>query len=286
MDVRAVAVDAAGGVVLAGFFSGRIAFGAAATLRGPASYVVRLTPGGGDDWAVAFPGTYIQALTIDASGILVAGGYTAAAFGGGLGLTPAGSSDAFVARLGPAGALVWATPLGASETASFRAVSVSGGAIAAGGWFSGTVAAGGALHVARNRGAVALELTSGGGVAGARVPTRPCADTLDGLAVAHAGGAALASGTTLDCPEGELAYVVALDGAFDRGYGEPGDALLALTAASGRVVVAATDGVRRLDQGTGAPRWTFTGHAVTAVSIFSDGRVLAAGDHRFSILAP
>jgi hypothetical protein len=286
MDVRAIAVDDAGGVVVAGFFAGTIDFGPGDARKGPASFVLRLTGAGGDDWAVSWKGTFVNDVAIaGGDDPVVAGGYTDVIFDATHELHASDASDAFVARLGAAGAIDWATPLGATESAAFRSVDTAGGAIAAGGWFTGSVTIDGTVHTAANRGQVVVELSATGEIVEARVPTRPCPDTLDGVALAYTDLATLASGATIDCSDTGVDYYVTIEGGFEERFGDEGDALLDLAAASGIVVAAATDGLHRLD-GDGDALWSFTDHATVAVAIAADGRILVAGGHTWSILAP
>jgi hypothetical protein len=196
-----------------------------------------------------------------------------------------GTSDAFVAQLGPGGAVIWVRPLGASESAAYRSIQAAAGLIAAGGWFTGSVIVGGAVHQAGNRGQIAVELGPTGAVVDSRAPTSPCPDTPDGIALAYAAPARLFLGATIDCSDTGIGWYLALDEGYQRRFGAEGDGLSDVAAAlDGLSVAAATGGARRIDA-AGQPVWTFTAHPVDVVAIGA-GRVLLAGARSWSIVAP
>jgi hypothetical protein len=130
---RDVAADAAGNSYLVGIFSGTADFDpgpgtALLTARGTAdAYVAKYAPDGslvwvkrmGGDAAVSTGTPYddgARAVAVDGGGnVVVAGQFIGTADFGGTTLTAAGGRDAFVAKLGPTGQVLWAKRWGAAN---------------------------------------------------------------------------------------------------------------------------------------------------------------------------
>ena len=147
-----LALDGSGGVILAGSFSGTATFGPISLTAGGSSdaFAARLDARGDFAWAVATRGSgtsvaQAAGVAVDPTGaIALAGSFSGTvAFGGSGGsgnLASAGSLDAAVWKLGPAGNLLWAHRFGSTDFDQADAVAVDGsGNIYAAGAFSGTV---------------------------------------------------------------------------------------------------------------------------------------------------
>lgn len=116
---NATAVDAAGNVYVAGYFSGTATFGSTTLIStgGDDAFVAKLTSAGTYLWAVRAGGPGIDnasAITVAANGeVVVTGSFESptADFGPNL-LTGVGEQDLFVARLSTTGAWQWAVRAG------------------------------------------------------------------------------------------------------------------------------------------------------------------------------
>ncbi|MDI3285779.1 hypothetical protein [Polyangium sp. 15x6] len=111
-EVRALAVDAGGGLVLAGMFTERRAQGQ--TDQG--GFILRLSPDGGMDWKIAFDGNVVpDNVGVDARGevTLTGGMQETVDFGGGPLTSPFSRNSTsytwFLARFGRDGRHVWST---------------------------------------------------------------------------------------------------------------------------------------------------------------------------------
>jgi hypothetical protein len=148
--VRGVGADAAGNVIVAGFFFGTVDFGGG-PLTGQGGgdlYLLKFTSAGAPVWSKSFGDVAAQstsALAVDASGNSVVVGQLAGTvdFGGTM-VATAGGGDAFVAAFDPAGVTRWAKAFGDAAAQSGNAVAVDGsGNVVVGGSFKGTINLGG-----------------------------------------------------------------------------------------------------------------------------------------------
>jgi hypothetical protein len=131
---RDVVADAAGNSYLVGRFSGTADFDPGPgtyllTARGTAdAYAAKYAPDGSLVWARRMGGDFVSttsdghdddqpySVAVDGTGsVLVVGQFSGTADFGGVTLTSAGARDAFVAKLDPAGQVVWARRWGASN---------------------------------------------------------------------------------------------------------------------------------------------------------------------------
>jgi len=154
----AVAIDASGGILVAGTFSGTVNFATGsspdALTAGPIfdAYVLKLDPAGNEAWARGFvgPGGWARAtgIALDAGGnVDVAGTFSGKVdFDPGpstMNLTSGGSTDAFVAGLDTAGNFVYALQAGQANANSAEGVAANAsGSVAIAGSYSGTIAFG------------------------------------------------------------------------------------------------------------------------------------------------
>lgn len=117
-DATAVAVTADDGIVVTGHFAGTIDFGGGAlkTAGDKDIFVARLDRTGKHVWSVSFGGPTIDLATsvaVDPEGdILLTGVFSSKAMFDGKALSSAGGNDVFVAKLSPAGELLWVKPFG------------------------------------------------------------------------------------------------------------------------------------------------------------------------------
>jgi hypothetical protein len=144
-----VAVDAAGDIVMTGYFQGSADFGGGAlSNQGSDVFLARYTTAGAHQWSRRFGGTgsdFGRAVAIDMNGYILATGYFAGTADLGTGpLASAGGNDIFIGRYDAAGAAVWAQRLGGTSTDQSRAIAAAtnGDAILAG-YFASTVNFGG-----------------------------------------------------------------------------------------------------------------------------------------------
>jgi outer membrane protein assembly factor BamB len=145
----AVAIDAAGNVIVAGNFEGTITVDTVSLTSTGAEdgFVIALAPSSGTPlWGVRIGGgagaiATAQALAVDANAIFVGGVHTGAASvvpaGGGApqALPVAGEEDIFVARIDASGALGWAQGFGAPKSDFLTGVAAAGGRVFITGWF-------------------------------------------------------------------------------------------------------------------------------------------------------
>ena len=140
-----VGLDSAGNVVVGGYFSGSVDFGAG-TLVADASdgFVAQYaSTNGGHLWSKKMGGAgsdYLDGLALGGSGeVVVTGSFEKTAnFGGGT-LTSAGLMDAYVVKLSSGGAHVWSKRLGGSGADSGARAIVDGSShVAASGFFQGS----------------------------------------------------------------------------------------------------------------------------------------------------
>jgi hypothetical protein len=149
---KGIAVDAAGNVVITGYFRGSADFGGGA-LVGAASatgFLAKYSPSGGHLWSRRIStGTVIDegtAVGIDGAGdVIVAGGfYGTVNFGGGA-LTSAGLEDIVLLKYNSAGGFLWSKRVGGAsdELVNSLAVDTTTGEFVASGHFAGSVNFGG-----------------------------------------------------------------------------------------------------------------------------------------------
>lgn len=146
-----IAVDGAGNVVVAGYFSGSINFGGN-TLQsagGQDIFVAKLDPNGGHLWSKRFGDAATQgasSVAIDSSGHVLLTGYMfgSADFGGGPLVSTGAGMDVFVAKLSPDGNHLWSKHFGdvAYQAGSGIAVDGTGNVLVTGN-FNGALTFGG-----------------------------------------------------------------------------------------------------------------------------------------------
>jgi hypothetical protein len=149
-----VAVDGAGNVILAGFFSGTVNFGGSllTSQGGSDVFVAKFGPGGAHVWSKSFGAAqeqYARSVVVDHTGNVFVTGYfyNTIDFGGGA-LTSAGSSDIFVAKLDPSGNHIWSKRFGnAGAQAGFAAAVDASGNVIVAGYLYGAIDFGGGNRV-------------------------------------------------------------------------------------------------------------------------------------------
>lgn len=149
----ALAVDASGGPILAGSFSGSVNFGggALASAGSTDGFVAKLDSSGSHLWSRALGGTGTDSangVAVHGAGdVVVAGGFQASADLGGGTLTSAGGTDLFLARYTAGGSWLTNAQAGDAAEQECRAVAVdaSGFAIPAGRFQGGIDLGGGTL---------------------------------------------------------------------------------------------------------------------------------------------
>jgi PKD repeat protein len=144
--VKAVAVDAAGNVAVAGIFMNSIVVdGTTLTSAGSTdAFVAKYSPTGAVLWLNAFGGAdpdTAESVAFDPAGnVVVVGSFSRSVSFGGPTLTSRGGSDIFVVKYGPTGAHLWSRSYGdtLNDTAYGVAVDGSGNPVLTG-YFTGTV---------------------------------------------------------------------------------------------------------------------------------------------------
>jgi len=148
---KGIAIDAAGNIVITGFFGGTVDFGGGALTGSSASgFVAKYSSAGAHLWSrrlstgsVLDEGT---AVGVDGAGnVIVAGGfYGTVNFGGGS-LTSAGSEDIVLLKYNSAGTFLWSRAIGGAsdELVLGLAVDATTGEFVASGYFAGAVDFGG-----------------------------------------------------------------------------------------------------------------------------------------------
>jgi hypothetical protein len=254
--VGGAVVDAAGGAIVAGEMSGTMQVGPVtlASAGGKDAFVVRLAAGGGVAWAKRFGSVYDDRVrgvaAMPDGGAVLVGMFDGSVDFGGVTLTSIGGPDAFIARLGGAGELVFALQI---ESADARAVAIeaSGDVLVAGDFVGATSFGGIPLTSAQNDVFVA-RVTPAGQVTSAVQFTSSAKPTT--LAIASRAGRTYVAGS--------------FQGTLDFGLG-------ALTSAGRDVFLA------RLDGGLGAVFASRYGDSTSqearAVAVLSDGSAAMAG---------
>jgi hypothetical protein len=145
-----VTTDAAGNVIVAGYFLGTMDFGGGAlTSAGNHDiYVAKLDPGGNHLWSSSFGDASPQSasgVAVDGAGnVIVTGIFKGTVDFGGGGFTSAGDFDIYVAKFDAAGAHVWSKRYGdANPNYTFSVTTDGLNNIILGGYFYGTVDFGG-----------------------------------------------------------------------------------------------------------------------------------------------
>jgi len=261
--IQAIAVDSAGGIVVAGFFYGTVDFGGGpfASAGGQDIFVARFDGGGAHMWSKRFGDGSAQAATgiaMDSAGdILLAGRFLGALDLGGGPLTSAGGADVFVAKLDGTGGHVWSRSFGdaADQGATAIAADAAGGAVVVGDFSGSLNFGGGSLTSSGGDDIFVVKLDSSGGHAW----SRSFGDAVDqhgrSVAVDGAGGVLIGGdfagavdfgGGAMTCVGTDDVFVAKLDGGdggyrWARHFGEGGSdqiaAALAVDKAS-RVVAA------------------------------------------------
>lgn len=144
-EAHSVSADASDAVHVAGKFVGSVNFGGGALMSAGSddAFLLKLSAGGSYSWAQRFGGANADAAySVSAAvggDVVVAGSFQLTVDFGGGGLTSAGLSDAFVARLGSGGAHVWSRRFGgASNDVAYGAGAQSDDGVVVSGSFSGT----------------------------------------------------------------------------------------------------------------------------------------------------
>jgi hypothetical protein len=151
--VSGLAVDGAGDVVIVGYFSGSISFGAPTSTLTSAGgldvFLAKFDSSGTPKWSQRFGDAKDQlasGVALDPSGnIVIVGNFNGATnFGTGL-LTSAGNEDVFVAKFNPSGVSMWSDNFGGTNKDQFAGgVTVdSAGAISIATYFNGDIDFGG-----------------------------------------------------------------------------------------------------------------------------------------------
>ena len=254
---RALAVDSAGNVAVAGSFSGTVDFdpGAGRTdltsAGGSDAFLFRLTPDGDLVWARRLGGKLADAGTRVAVG---AKGETwvAGSFEGSMeGLDSAGKTDAFIARFDEAGSLSWARRIGGVKADEARGVAAGrNGEVWVAGNFEETAGigpAGGqlALQSAGKTDVFVLRLDSAGTLAFSGRIGGPEEESLGSAAATGPGGLALAGrfSGTVDFDPGP--------GSLSRAAAGLADAFFARLEGTGRLAWAQQFGNNGSDFGSG-----------------------------------
>jgi len=177
--IRAMRLDGAGNIVVAGTFTGITTLGGATltSLGGTDGFVAKYTPAGTLLWARGFGGTQNEQVTdlaLDGSGnVYVGGGFEGTAgfdlTGSGFVLTSAGGEDGFITRYSADGTLGWAVRYGGTGLDEVSALTVDpGGNLYAGGAFSGVATTlpvpGVSIQSAGGRDGFILSMTTAGAV--------------------------------------------------------------------------------------------------------------------------
>jgi hypothetical protein len=149
---KGIAIDAAGNIVITGFFGGTVDFGGGPLTGSSASgFVAKYSPTGTHLWSRRLStGTGIldegTAVGVDGAGnVILAGGfYGTVNFGGGA-LTSAGSEDIILLKYNSAGAFLWSRAIGGAsdEIVLSLAVDTTTGEFVTGGYFAAVVDFGG-----------------------------------------------------------------------------------------------------------------------------------------------
>jgi hypothetical protein len=149
---KGIAIDAAGNVVITGFFRGSADFGGGALVGGSSAngFLAKYSPSGAHVWSRRLStGTVIDegtAVGMDGAGdVIVAGGfYGTVNFGGGT-LTSAGAEDIALLKYSSAGGFLWSKRVGGAsdELVTSLAVDTTTGEFVASGYFAGSVNFGG-----------------------------------------------------------------------------------------------------------------------------------------------
>lgn len=145
---RGIAIDAAGGVYVAGYCRSAMAFGPfTGTYRGGTDlYVVKYAANGTEQWLTTAGGTGDEsavAVAVDATGrVMVGGKFSGTVTVGAYALTSAGAADGLLVQYDAAGAVVWATGMGGPGQDVVNGVALAGGDTWATGNFTNTAAFG------------------------------------------------------------------------------------------------------------------------------------------------
>ena len=166
----AVAADASGNAIVAGYFNGTIDFGGGAlTSAGDKDiFVAKFEPDGDHIRSERFGDASSQialAVAVDVSGnVIVAGFFQGSVDFGGGALTSAGGEDIFVAKFGSDGAHVWSKRFGDASGQNPQGVTVdASGNVTITGYFMGTVNFGGGAITAGSSGDMFLAKFGPGG---------------------------------------------------------------------------------------------------------------------------
>jgi hypothetical protein len=147
---QALAFDAAGELVMGGFFLDTLDLGGGQlTSAGMVdAFLGKFTAGGNHVWSQRFgdaQGQFILGVAADAaSNVYVAGGFTGTINLGKGGMVSAGGTDVFVARFDPQGTALWSKRFGDAAPQVARDLAIDGkGRLALGGEMQGTIDLGG-----------------------------------------------------------------------------------------------------------------------------------------------
>ncbi|MBK7049172.1 MAG: hypothetical protein IPH48_22235 [bacterium] len=257
----AIAVDAAGNMIVAGVFEGAIDFGG-----GPLTcvsdidvFIAKFGPDGAHLWSRRFGGTGSQsfpAIAVDDAGQVFLAGmlHGAVDFGGGA-LVDAGDGDAFVAKFTPNGAHIWSRRFGDANQQYVSAIGVDdSGQVIITGLLSGTADfGGGPLTSAGDKDIFVAKFDANGahlwsrrmGDTNLQVPTSIAVDHSGQVAVAGAfigsvdfGGGALTSAGDYDIFLAKLGS--SGEHIWSRRFGDAGTQVTVVTAVDelGNVILA------------------------------------------------
>jgi hypothetical protein len=163
-------LDSLGNIIIGGgFFGKEVNFGGdpLAGVSGMEIFLAKFDATGNHIWSKRFGGTASQSindLVIDAAdNIYIVGQFSASFDLGGSTLPYQGGSDAFVARLGPAGNHLWSKPFGDSLNQLAQSVATdSSGKVIVGGTMTGIADFGGGPLTAKDQDIFLVTLTSSG----------------------------------------------------------------------------------------------------------------------------
>ena len=149
--VQSITTDAAGNVLVTGYFEGTLDFGGSPLnyhAGGHDGFVAKLDPAGNHLWSKGFGGAGPQSglgVATDAAGnVVLTGHFEGTVDFGGAGLTSAGGGDVFVAKLAPDGNHLWSKRFGeVSDQYGVGVATDAAGNVLVTGNYSGTVDFGG-----------------------------------------------------------------------------------------------------------------------------------------------
>lgn len=145
--IRDLVVDGQGNVIVLGLFAGGLDCGGESFVSGGAGhnlFVAKLDPQGEIQWCRHYPSAAAQdsygGVAVDGNGNIVIAGHVSGSIDFGDGVMTATGADVFVAKLDPAGNLLWAELFGAAGDQISRGVAVDAdGNVVVVGYFQGVL---------------------------------------------------------------------------------------------------------------------------------------------------